>query len=127
MKIEFRKVPNNEKDFEIDLNSVKFLGTFSKISNKLVIINSRIVGKHTVLCCKCGNEIEILLDEAQVFKVSDGIFSSDEEENGEIIIECDNHIIDFEDILNSELESINSDYHICSICNTNDNFVDIEI
>ena len=127
MKVEFRKVPHIEKSFEINLNSVKFLGTFSRISNKLVAINSQIIGKYGLECCKCGDNIDILLNEKQVFKVSDGIFFSDDEKKNEIIIECENHILDFEAILTSELESLNSDYHICNDCNTNENFVDIEI
>ena len=127
MKIEFRKVPNIEKFFEISFNSVNFLGTFSRISNKLVTIDSKIIGNYEVLCFKCGNKIDILLNEKQIFKVSDGIFSSDDENENEIIIECDNHIVDFEAILNSELESLNSDYHVCNNCNINKNFLDIEI
>ena len=39
MKIEFRKIPLNSSEFKIDLNSVKFLGTFSKISSKLAKID----------------------------------------------------------------------------------------
>jgi len=127
MQIEFRKVPNIEKEFEISLNSVKFLGTFSRISNKLVKITSQIKGNLDVECCKCGNSISKDLDESLVFTVCDGILSTQEEKEDEIIIEIDDHIIDFEEILQSELESIKSDYYICDNCTTNDNFVDIEI
>jgi hypothetical protein len=127
MKIEFRKVPNIEKEFEISLNSVKFLGSFSRISNKLVRITSQIEGNLDVECCKCGNSIGKVIDENLIFTVSDGILSTKDEREDEIIIEIDDHIIDFEAILNSELESIKSDYYICDNCSTNDNFVDIEI
>ena len=127
MKVEFRKVPNIAKEFKISLNSVNFLGTFSRISNKLVKIDAQIVGNHPVECCKCGKKFIVSIDEKQVFTLSDGIFSSEDERENEIIIEIDNHIINFEDILNSELESLNSEYHICDDCSTNDSFVDIEI
>lgn len=127
MKIEFRKVPNITKEFKISLDSVNFLGTFSRMSNKLVTIDSKIVGDYNVECCKCGEDINIKLDEKQVFTISDGVFSSDDEKDDEIIIEIDNHIIDFDDILNSELESIRSDYYVCDDCSTNEEFVDIEI
>ena len=127
MKVEFRKVPNTAKEFEIISNSVKFLGTFSKISNRLVKIDSEIIGNYEVECCKCGNEISKKIDEKINFTVSDGIFSSEDEKENEIIIEIDNHIIDFEEILNSELESFKSDYYVCDNCDTNEQFVDIEI
>ena len=42
MKIEFRKIPLQDSEFEISSNSVKFLGTFSKISSKLAKINSKL-------------------------------------------------------------------------------------
>jgi uncharacterized metal-binding protein YceD (DUF177 family) len=127
MKVEFRKVPNIEKEFKISLNSVNFLGTFSRISNKLVRIDAQIKGNYPVECYKCGNEFTVDIDENHIFTVSDGIFSSEDERENEIIIEIDNHIIDFEEILTSELESLNSEYHICDSCSTNDTFVDIEI
>ncbi|MCK5294243.1 MAG: hypothetical protein KAJ49_06280 [Arcobacteraceae bacterium] len=127
MKVEFRKVPNIAKEFKISLNSVNFLGTFSRISNKLVRIDAQIEGNYPVECCKCGKEFAVNIDEKHIFTVSDGIFSSHDERENEIIIEIDDHIINFEDILNSELESLNSEYHICNDCATSDNFVDIEI
>ena len=127
MKVEFRKVPNVPKEFKVCVNSVNFLGTFSRISNKLVRIDSKITGIHPIECYKCGKDLTLNIDEKHVFTVSDGVFDSLNEREGEIIIELDNHIVNFEDILNSELESISSEYHTCEDCNTNDEFVDIEI
>jgi len=75
---------------------------------------------------KKNPDYDYKLDEKQVFILSDGIFSSNDEKEDEIVIEIDNHIVDFNEILNSELESINSDYHICEDCKTNDKFVEIE-
>jgi len=127
MKVEFRKVPNVPKEFKICVNSVNFLGIFSRISNKLVKIDAQINGVHPIECYKCGNELALNVDEKHLFIVSDGIFDSLEERENEIIIELDDHIINFEDILNSELESLSSEYHVCDNCNTNDKFIDIEI
>jgi len=127
MKIEFRKIPNIPKEFEISSNSVKFLGIFSKITNKLVKIEANIIGDYDVECCKCGNKIIKKLNEKNIFIISDGIFSSENNDiDEEIIVEVDNHIVDFDEILQSELESIKSDYYICDNCTTNKRFVDIE-
>jgi len=126
MQIEFRKIPTIKKEFNITLNSVNFLGNFSRISNRLAKIDSQIIGNYDLQCCKCGKNIDYKLDEKQVFILSDGIFSSNDEKENEIVIEIDNHIVDFNEILNSELESINSDYHICEECKTNDKFVEVE-
>ena len=127
MKVEFRKVPHVPKEFKICVNSVDFLGTFSKISNKLARIDANIRGNFDVECYKCGKGLMINIDEKHVFTISDGVFDSENERENEIIIEVDNHILNFEDILNSELESLSSEYHTCKDCDTNDKFVDIEI
>jgi len=127
MKVEFRKVPQVPKEFKICVDSVNFLGTFSRISNKLAKIDAKIEGNFDVECYKCGKELTVNIDEKHIFTISDGVFDSDNERENEIIIEIDNHILNFEDILNSELESLSSEYHTCKDCDTNDKFVDIEI
>jgi hypothetical protein len=126
MKIEFKKVQTVEKEFNIKLNSVEFSGTFCRISNKLIKLNSTIIGNLMVECCKCGDEHYIKIDENQDFILSDGEFSSLDEREGEMIVEIENHIVDFDEILSSELESIKSDYHICSNCQANGNYIDVE-
>ena len=127
MKIEFSKLPRNENEFELNSNSVKFLGTFSRISGTIARINSKIVGNYDVECCKCASIISKEINQKIIYTLSDGAISLKDERENEIIIEVNNHIVDFEDILNSELESIKSDYYVCSNCDTNEEFVDIEI
>ena len=126
MKIEFRKVPLQDSEFEISSNSVKFLGTFSKISSKLAKIDSKIFGNYDVDCCKCGTTFNISIDSEVKFLLSDGIYSSDNDDEEFVIIEVENHILDFDEILHSELESLNSEYHVCDVCKTNDELVEIE-
>jgi hypothetical protein len=127
MKLEFRKLPQVKKEFEIFLNSVKFSGTFSRISGKLAKIDANIIGNYEVECCKCTAKIDILLDQSQKFLISDGEFSSKDEKEGELVIEIQNHILDFDELLNSELESIRSDFYTCKNCASNDEYMDIEI
>ena len=124
MKIEFRKIPLTSSEFEIDSNSVKFSGTFCKISSKLAKIDGNIQGELDVDCCKCGQSLSISLDETTTFLVSDGVYSSEDEEY--IVIEVENHILDFDEILQSELESLKSEYYICDTCKKNNDYVEIE-
>ena len=126
MKIEFRKIPLDESEFEISSNSVKFLGTFSKISSKLAKINSKITGNCEVDCYKCGVSFPIPLDLDIDFLLSDGIYSSEVNDEESVIIEVEDHILDFNEVLHSELESLKSEYHICDNCKTNDELVEIE-
>jgi uncharacterized metal-binding protein YceD (DUF177 family) len=124
MKIEFRKIPLTSSEFEIDSNSVKFSGTFCKISSKLAKIDGKIEGELDVDCCKCGQSLSITLDETTTFLVSDGVYSSEDEEY--IVIDVDNHFLVFDEILKSELDSLKSEYYICNTCKKNNDFVEIE-
>ena len=126
MKIEFRKVPQTPKEFQTDYNSVKIEGTFCKMSPSLVKIDGKLTGNTTVTCARCGEDDTITLNEELNFLISDGIYTSNSnDENHELVIEIEDNIIDFDEILESELSSINSDYHICANCEQSD-FVEKE-
>ena len=127
MKVEFRKIPLNESEFEINSNSVKFLGTFSKISSKLAKIIAKLNGNCDVDCCKCGKILRINIDENINFLVSDGNYEPNQHNDEEfVIIEAEDHILNFDDILHSEIESLKSEYYICDTCKNNDNLVELE-
>ena len=126
MKIEFRKIPLQNAEFEIFSNSVKFLGTFSKISSKLAKINSKMDGKYDVDCCKCGDTFDVTINSEIQFLVSDGIYTSENYDEEYVIIEVENHMMDFNEILHSEIESLKSEYHICDTCKNNDTLVELE-
>ncbi|MEA3289039.1 MAG: hypothetical protein U9Q04_02560 [Campylobacterota bacterium] len=127
MKIEFRKIPLQKSEFEVISDSVKFLGTFSKISSKLAKIEGKLNGICEVECCKCGSSFTVPLDDKADFLVSDGIYSSDDENDKEIVvIEVEDHFLNFDEILHSEIESFRSEYHVCDSCKENNNTVEIE-
>lgn len=124
MKIEFRKVSPVKKEFSAKLDSVTFEGTFCKITPKLIEIEAQLVGDTQVECCKCGRDFLISINEPLKIFISDGIYSNNDEEK--TIIEIDDGIIDFDDIINSEIESIHSDYMICDACQDTDLFIEKE-
>lgn len=116
MKVEFRKVPTNPKEFAASFDSVKIEGTFCKISPSLVKIDSKLTGQTSVTCCRCGDDSIIDLDEKLDFLLSDGIYKNDSSESDELVIEVEDNIIDFDEIIQSEVSSIYSDYHVCANC-----------
>jgi len=124
MKIEFRKIPLHSSDFELYSDLVKFSGTFSKISSKLAKVEGSIEGPCEVDCYKCGQSFTTDLDEEINFLVSDGVYSTNGDEE-ELVIEAQNHTLDFDEILHSEIESLRSEYFTCDSCNE-DNYIDIE-
>ena len=114
MKIEFRKAPQTSKELEIDYNSVKIEGTFCRISQSLVKVDAVLKGSTDIDCCRCGVTEEIEVDEELHLLLSDGIYKNDESEY--LVIEVENSLIDFDEIVESELNSIKSDYHLCDEC-----------
>ena len=124
MKIEFKKVPNTSKEFQSDYDSVKIEGTFCKMSPSLVKIDGKLTGKVSIPCARCAQEEAITLNEDINFILSDGIYKSNSEDD-DLIIEIDNSLIDFDEIIESEISSIQSDYYICSKCKDSD-FVEKE-
>ena len=127
MKIEFRKLPIEPTKFEISSNSVKFLGAFSKIATKLAKVDTTLLGSCGVDCYRCGATFNIELNEKMKFLISDGIYTPDSRDDDEaIVIETTDHIVDFDQLLNSEIESLNSEYHLCNTCINDDKFIEIE-
>jgi uncharacterized metal-binding protein YceD (DUF177 family) len=120
MKIEFKKAPQSPKDFETEFDSVKIVGTFCKITASLVKIDATLIGDTSVKCCRCGKNDTITIDEKLNFLLCDGIYKNGSSENEDLIIEVEDSLIDFDQIIQSEVSSIFSDYHICTDCADND-------
>ena len=124
MKIEFRKAPSVSKELEIIHNSVKIEGTFCKISQSLVKIDAVLKGSTDIDCCRCGVTEEIEVDEELHLLLSDGIYKNDESEY--LVIEVENSLIDFDEIIQSEVNSIKSDYLLCKDCDGNSSIFEQE-
>ncbi len=114
MKIEFKKVPQNPKEVSYEHASVKIEGTFCKISQSLVKIDAVLQGNTDIDCSRCGVSSTILVDEKLDFLLSDGVYSNTESKD--LVIEMENSLVDFDEIIQSELDSIKSDYYICDNC-----------
>ncbi len=123
MKIEFRKVPTTEKEFKVNFNSVDFEGIFCKISSALVKIDATLTGITQINCDRCGKEEDIILNEKLDFLLSDGVYTK---QTDELVIEIEDSFIDFDEIIQSELSSIQSDYHICDECEQNNKTLEQE-
>ena len=121
MKIEFRKAPQVSKELSFDYNSVKIEGTFCKISQSLVKIDALLKGSTDIDCSRCGITEIIEVDEELHLLISDGVYKNDESER--LVIEVEDNLIDFDEIVESELNSIKSEYHMCKEClQLGDNF-----
>ncbi len=117
MKIEFKKIDSTEKDFEVSLDELKFQGIFKRSERNLIKIDGKIVGLLSVICDRCCEPYDKEIEESILLYAANGEYQAKSGENEDIdIIEFFDGFVDFDAILESEVESIKSDYYICKKC-----------
>ncbi|MCH9812727.1 MAG: hypothetical protein K0U47_02155 [Epsilonproteobacteria bacterium] len=114
MTIEFRKIPYTKSEFQSTESGINCQGTFHKDSTRLVLVDLILSGEIDTTCDRCGIMFSLEVNEKTTLKISDGV-SEDEDLD---TIECHDHNIDFDEIIKSEISSIESDYHYCNNCKT---------
>ena len=114
MKISLRTLPVEGQPFNQEFEDVTFSGTVRKKRDLIAFLSAEIVGKVLLTCDRCAEEFEEAINEKQEMLISDGIFNGSDESYD--IIEAENGLIDFELILQSELNLFRGDYHYCAAC-----------
>jgi uncharacterized metal-binding protein YceD (DUF177 family) len=114
LEIAFKKVAKEALDFELVKDGVRFFGKVSKKSDGLILLKADLAGKISHSCDRCGEDLEIEINEPLEILVSDGIYKGAADEID--VIEFYDGFIDFDEILQSEIESVKSDYHYCAKC-----------
>ena len=115
MKVTLRKINTTPLDFEIKSNEITFKGYLQYHSGKLILLKADLNGSILTDCSRCGEEFKLLVDEKIEFFISDGLY--DDEANLDLdVVESFNSTADLDELLNSEIELIKSDYHSCKSC-----------
>lgn len=117
MKIVFKKVPTTGVDFETSFENIKFYGKLEKKSKNLVQCSGVLDGTLICQCDRCGDDLSLHVNEKVNLFASDGLYESGEELLE--VIEFFDETVDLDTILQSEVETLKSDYHYCSTCNNN--------
>lgn len=116
MKIVLRKVSNTPLDFEVKFDKITFKGYLQYHANKLILLKAKLSGNIDTDCDVCADKFNLNVDEDIEFFISDGIYKNSEDTLLLDIVESLNSIIDLEELMNSEIELIKSDYHRCEKC-----------
>jgi uncharacterized metal-binding protein YceD (DUF177 family) len=117
MKIVFKKVPITGVDFKTSFEDIKFYGILEKKSRNLVQCSGKLEGTLSCHCARCGDEMSLHVDEKINLLVSDGLYESGEELVE--VMEFFDETVDLDTILQSEVETLKSDYHYCATCSDN--------
>ncbi len=115
MKIAFSKIGSNAYPFELDLDGVSFKGELKKVEPRLVRANALLKGFTYKPCDRCGQELELELNEKTEVLLSDGIFKDKPNELSDVIEFLDGQI-DLVQVALNEFESYLSDYFYCEKC-----------
>ena len=118
MKITLRKITKTPLDFEIKSNEITFKGYLEYHGGKLILLKANISGFLTKPCDTCGEEFKLSVDEDVEFFICDGVFKDDNSIELDVV-ESFNDTVEIEELLNSEIELIKSDYHSCENCKQN--------
>ncbi len=115
MKIEFRKIPTTPKEFKTSKDGLELKGILYKESQDISKIEAVLSGKVEVECIRCASKFGRIVNEEMKLIVTDKIYNGFDDEFD--VIEIDSQIMDFDDIIMSEIESIKLDFeNICNNC-----------
>ena len=115
MKIILRRVKQTPLDFEVKSDEITFKGYLQYHGGKLILLQAKLEGSLLKSCDTCAEEFKLSLDEDVKFYISDGVY--EDEDNIDLdVVESLNGEVEIEELLNSEIELIKSDYHSCDEC-----------
>ncbi|MFK5881697.1 MAG: DNA-binding protein [Sulfurospirillum sp.] len=120
MKIEFKKIPLSGIDFEVKQENIKFYGNAKKIDKNLVKSIGTMTGSFEHICDRCGDDFEKIVNQNFEIYASNGIHKEDEYDN---LIEFFDAYVNFDTMLQSELESLKCEYLHCKKCSANNNIL----
>ena len=115
MKVILRKVTKTPLDFEVKSDEITFKGYLQYDAGKLILLKAKLSGSFNLDCSSCANEFNKQIDENVEFFISDGLY---QDESGTLldVVESFDSTIDIDELLNSEIELIKSDYNNCPEC-----------
>jgi uncharacterized metal-binding protein YceD (DUF177 family) len=107
--IELKKISKSKKVFSIKRDDLVFSGEFYRIDNRSIVIDAKLTGKLNVFCVRTLEDFEKEIDEEFHFLIYDGEFKGFNKNYD--VIESFDGLIDFDYILDSEIELIRDDYN----------------
>ncbi|MCW8895764.1 MAG: hypothetical protein OQK48_05160 [Sulfurimonas sp.] len=115
MQVTLRKVGKTPLDFEVKSDEITFKGYLQYHADKLILLKAKLSGKITTVCDVCAEEFKLDVNEDIEFFISDGIYEKEEDSILDVVESFDS-TIEIEDLMNSEIELIKSDYNSCENC-----------
>ena len=102
-------------NIEVKSDEITFKGYLQYDSGKLILLKANLDGKLLPECNHCGEEFKLPVKEEIEFFISDGVYEDETSIELDVVESFDGNA-DMEELMNSEIELIKSDYHSCDNC-----------
>jgi len=119
MRILLRKIHEKRNPFSLEKEGWVCRGEFWRSGKHRVMLEGSIEGGIPLQCDRCGEAFTKEIVEPFRLEVVDRPLKVDESLD---VIECPDGIVDFDQICDSEIASIQSEYHLCPRCQGQENF-----
>jgi uncharacterized metal-binding protein YceD (DUF177 family) len=119
MSVFFSKITTSPKQYRGGVENVEIICDLSQSKTNLVNASSKLVGELSLVCDRCLEVFTINVDENIEFILSDGEYKGNDSLD---VIEFYDGKIDLESLLDSEIQSLKNDYHLCKSCQDLDEY-----
>jgi len=126
LKIAFIKVTSHPKEFSHTKDGVTLSGTLKRMRTHQVELNATLQGEIVLDCDRCAKKYPYTIDTLLEFSLYDKIFPLEGEDDLDSMEFLDG-IIDIDEIIQSEVASIESFYHVCPDCEGVEELLEIEL
>lgn len=126
MKIAFIKVSSHPKEFSHTKDGIELTGTLTRTRGHKVELNAHMRGEIILDCDRCAKKYPYRIDTPLEFALYDKVFPLENEEDLDSMEFLDG-IIDIDEIIQSEVASIESFYHVCEDCENCKELLEIEL
>lgn len=123
MKISLNKISKTPLEFDIKADKITFKGFLQYDSAKLILLKAKLNGKIETACDVCAEDFLLNIDEDVELYISDGIYTKNQDLFLDVVESFDS-MIDLQEIMDSEIELILSDYKSCGNCVGSDYIVE---
>jgi uncharacterized metal-binding protein YceD (DUF177 family) len=113
MKIVYDKIGQTEKPFELTVDGVRLEGTLAKSGYHRLRLEGNLFGEVELLCDRCGYAYQCDMKSPLNLTLSDEVIETKDDLD---IIEFLDGIVDLEFIVQSEIASVQNEYHYCKQC-----------
>jgi len=113
MNIPFRRITRTPTEFNTSTEGVTLKGEVVFRERNLALLEAELKGEIILTCDICAEDFATMLNEKVELLVSDGVYKGFNDTYDVIEIQ---EILDFNELIRSEIELIRNDYHSCDNC-----------